>query len=123
MSKIVADFKALSLDAQLQAFSQITAAFTAAKDAKRQELEAQIRALGFKPGEGKKAPTAAVKFRSKSDPARGWAGRGAEPTWLKKEKEETGLPLNAFKVESEKAEPQKATPGKSGPEFLKSPVG
>jgi len=88
MTGIVAAFKGLSLDAQTKAYPQITAAFNAAKDVRRLQLEAEIRALGFKPGEGKKAPTAAVKFRSKSDPAKGWAGRSAEPTWLKKEKEE-----------------------------------
>ena len=34
MSKIVADFKALSLDAQLQTYSEITAVLNAAKDAR-----------------------------------------------------------------------------------------
>jgi DNA-binding protein H-NS len=98
MSKIVTDFKGLSLEAQTEAYPQITAAFNATKDARRQELEAEIRGLGFVPGEGKKPATAAVKFRLKADPSKGWAGRGQEPTWLKQEMKETGLPLESFKV-------------------------
>jgi DNA-binding protein H-NS len=49
------------------------------------------------PGEGKKPAVAAVKYRSKANPANGWAGRGALPTFLKDEMEKTGLPLEAFK--------------------------
>ncbi|WP_445487848.1 hypothetical protein [Rhodopseudomonas sp. RCAM05734] len=48
MSKIITDFKALSLDAQTEAFPAIFAAFNASKDARREELEAQVRQLGFK---------------------------------------------------------------------------
>jgi hypothetical protein len=55
--------------------------------------KAEIRALGVKPGEGKKPPPAAVKYRSLRDPTKTWAGRGAEPTWLKAEMADTG---NAF---------------------------
>lgn len=33
----------------------------------------------------KKPALAAVKYRSKANPANGWAGRGQEPTWLKQE--------------------------------------
>lgn len=98
MTGIVAAFKALSLDAQTEAYPQITAVFNAAKDGRRQELEAEIRALGFKPGEGRKMPTAAVKFRSRKDPSKTWAGRGAEPTWLKQEMQASGLALEAFKA-------------------------
>lgn len=85
MAGIVTAFKALSLDEQTEAYPQITAAFNTAKDARRQQLEAEIRTLGFKPGEVKK-------------PAVGWAGRGAVATWLKDEMAATGLPLEAFKV-------------------------
>jgi hypothetical protein len=70
MSKIVADFKALRLESQLQAYPEITAVLNAAKDARRLQLEAEIRGLDFKPGEGKMAPPAAVKFRSKIDPTK-----------------------------------------------------
>ena len=58
MTGIVTAFKALSLDAQLQAYPEITAALNAAKDARRLQLKAEIRGLGFKPGEGKKRLTA-----------------------------------------------------------------
>lgn len=83
MANIVASFKALSLDEMIEAYPQITALLSAAKDARRLQLEAEIKALGFKPGEGKRPPSAAVKYRSLRDPSKTWAGRGAEPTWLK----------------------------------------
>jgi hypothetical protein len=54
MTGIVTASKALSLDAQSEAYPQITVAFNAAKDARRLQLDAEIRALGFKPGDGKK---------------------------------------------------------------------
>jgi hypothetical protein len=53
MSKIVTDFKVLTLELQLQAYPQITAAFNAAKDARRPQLEAEIRTLGFARARGK----------------------------------------------------------------------
>lgn len=57
----------------------------AAKDARRLQLETEIKALGFKPGEGKRPPSAAVKYHSIRDPTKTWAARGVEPTWLKAE--------------------------------------
>jgi hypothetical protein len=45
MTGIVTAYKALSLEQQTEAYPQITAAFNAAKDLRRQELEAQIRRL------------------------------------------------------------------------------
>jgi hypothetical protein len=74
MTGIVAAFKALSLDAQTEAYPQITAAFNAAKDARRLQREAEIRQLGFRPGEGKKPGATAVKFLSKKDRQRDGAG-------------------------------------------------
>jgi DNA-binding protein H-NS len=53
MTGIVTAFKALSLDAQTEAYPEITAASNAAKDARRLQVEEEIRALGFKPGDGK----------------------------------------------------------------------
>ncbi|WP_424632180.1 H-NS family nucleoid-associated regulatory protein [Bradyrhizobium sp. SYSU BS000235] len=98
MSKIISDFKALNLQQQHEAYPQITAAYNAAKEARRQELEAEIRGLGFKPGEGKRPPSATVKYRSLRDPSKSWAGRGAEPNWLKAEMVESGKSLDAFRV-------------------------
>lgn len=63
MAGIVAAFKALTRDEQSRAFPEITAAFEATKDARRLQLEAEIRALGFKPGEGKRKPDRPVKYR------------------------------------------------------------
>ncbi|TWA97544.1 H-NS family nucleoid-associated regulatory protein [Bradyrhizobium stylosanthis] len=98
MASIVASFKALSLDEMIEAYPQITAFLAAAKDARRLQLEAEIKALGFKPGEGKRPPSAAVKYRSLRDPSKTWAGRGAEPTWLKAEMAESGKSLEAFRA-------------------------
>lgn len=77
---------------------QITALLAAAMDARRLQLEAEIKALGFKPGEGKRKPSAAVKYRSLRDPAKTWAGRGAGPTWLKAEMAESDKFLDAFRA-------------------------
>jgi hypothetical protein len=44
------------------------------KDARRLQLAAEIRALGFKPSEGKKKPDRAVKYR-------GPQGRGLDGGW------------------------------------------
>ncbi|MBR0721800.1 H-NS family nucleoid-associated regulatory protein [Bradyrhizobium manausense] len=98
MASIVASFKALTLDEMIEAYPQITALLAAAKDARRLQLESEIKALGFKPGEGKRPPSAAVKYRSLRDPSKTWAGRGAEPTWLKAEMAESGKSLDAFKA-------------------------
>ena len=48
MSKLVTDFKALTLSQQHETYPAITAAYNAAKDARRVELEAEIKLLGFK---------------------------------------------------------------------------
>ena len=49
---------------------------------RRQELEAQIRALGIKPGEGSKKPERAAKYRGPQGEL--WTGVGAMAGWLKK---------------------------------------
>lgn len=98
MAGIVASFKALTLYEMIRAYPEITAALNAAKDLRRQALEAEIRGLGFKPGEGKRAPPAAVKYRSLRDPSKTWAGRGVEPAWLKAEMAETGKAIDAFRA-------------------------
>ncbi len=75
MHKIVADFRALTLAQQHETFPLITAAYNATKEARRLELEAEIKAMGFRPGRTKK-PLTAVKYRSKADVSKIWAGRG-----------------------------------------------
>lgn len=82
MAGIVAAFKALTLDEQSRAFPEITAAFEAAKDARRLQLEAEIRALGFKPGEGKRKPERPVKYRGPNGEV--WSGTGAMASWLRR---------------------------------------
>jgi DNA-binding protein H-NS len=76
--KVVADFKSLNLSEQHEAYPAITAAYNAAKDLRRQELEREIRDLGYKPGEVRKAPTVA-KYRGPNGEA--YSGRGALPKW------------------------------------------
>jgi len=98
MHRLVTELKYLSLAQQHEVFPDILAAYNAAKEARRQELEAEIKSLGFNPGEGKKPPAVAAKYRSKKDPAKTWAGRGAEPTWLKRELVESDLTLDDFRA-------------------------
>lgn len=95
---IITAFKALPLEQQTSTYQHITAAFSAAKDARRMELEAEIRQLGFRPGDAAKKPPAAVKYRSRKDTTKTWAGRGAEPTWLKTEMAESGLKLEDYRA-------------------------
>lgn len=80
--KVVADFKALKLSEQHEAFPQITALYNAAKEARRLELEAEIKALGFRPGEVMRKPDRAVKYRGPNGET--WSGVGAMASWLKK---------------------------------------
>lgn len=85
MADILTAFKALPLEQQTSAYQHITAAFNAAKDARRQQLEAEIRQLGFVPGEGKKKPERAAKYVGPNGEV--WSGVGAMATWLRKLKE------------------------------------
>jgi len=78
MAGIVASFKALSLDEMIEAYPHITALLAAAKDARRQELEKEIRELGFRPGEARKPP-AVAKYRGPN--GQPYSGRGALPKW------------------------------------------
>jgi DNA-binding protein H-NS len=98
MSKLVGDFKALTLSQQHETYPAITAVYNAAKEVRRLELEAEIRQLGFRPGDAVKKPPAAVKYRSRKDATKTWAGRGAEPTWLKAEMAESGLKLEDYRA-------------------------
>jgi DNA-binding protein H-NS len=95
MTGIVAAFKALSLDAQTEAYPQITAAFNAAKDARRLQLEAEIRALGFRPGDGKKKAGRTAKYVGPNGEV--WSGAGATASWLRKLKE-AGQDVEQFRV-------------------------
>ncbi len=86
MTGIVTAFKALTLEAQTEAaYPQITAAFNAAKDARRLQLEAEIRSLGFKPGEGRKKPERAPRYVGPNGEV--WTGVGAMASVLRKLKE------------------------------------
>jgi DNA-binding protein H-NS len=70
MAGIVATFKGLTLDEMIEAYPQITAALTAARDARRLQLEAEIHSLGFKPGEGKRPPPRPQSSIAAFDPSK-----------------------------------------------------
>lgn len=95
MTGIVAQFKALSLEAQAEAYPQITATFNASKDARRLHLEAEIRALGFKPGEPKKKPGRMPKYVGPNGEV--WTGVGAMASWLRKLKD-AGQDIERYRV-------------------------
>jgi DNA-binding protein H-NS len=97
MTALLTQWKALPLEDQHKLFPQITEVYEAAKDARRQILEAEIRAMGFKPGTGK-AKAAKAKYRSKADASTTWGGTGQMAAWLKKEMQDTGLPVEAFRI-------------------------
>ncbi|MCW0221106.1 MAG: H-NS histone family protein [Prosthecobacter sp.] len=92
---IVAAFKLLRIEQQTSTYEQITAAFSAAKDARRLQLEAEIRSLGFKPGEGKRKPERAAKYRGPNGEV--WSGVGAMASWLRKFKE-AGEDIERYRV-------------------------
>jgi DNA-binding protein H-NS len=92
--KIVADFKSLSLDQQLQAYPEITAALNAAKEARRRQLEEEIRGLGFKPGEAAKK---AVRIKYRGPNGETWSGVGAVASWLRKLKD-AGEDIERYRV-------------------------
>jgi hypothetical protein len=81
MTGIVTALKALSPDAQTEACPQNTAVFNAAKDARRLQPEAEIRSLGFKPGEGRKKPERAPKYVGPNGEV--WTGVGTMASWLR----------------------------------------
>ena len=95
MSKLVSEFKALSLAQQHETYPAITAAYNAAKDARRVELEAEIKLLGFRPGEAIKKPERPAKYRSPAGET--WSGVGALATWLRKLKE-AGEDIEKYRV-------------------------
>jgi hypothetical protein len=96
MTGIVVAFKALSLETQTEAPKSLRPLMPPRT---RADSSSKRRAgLGFKPDEGKKAPATAVKYRSHRDPTETWAGRGAEPIWLKAEMAETGKSIEVFRA-------------------------
>jgi hypothetical protein len=95
MTAIVAQFKALSLAVQLQAYPEITAVPNAAKDARCLQLEAEIRGLGFTPGKGKRKSDRPVKYRGPD--AEVWSGTGAMVSWLRKLKD-VGQDVEAYRI-------------------------
>jgi len=82
MPGIVAAFKALTLDEMIRAYPDITAALVAAKEERRSQLEAEIRQLGFEPGEGKRHPRPPSSIAtSATRPRRGRAAVLNQPSW------------------------------------------
>jgi DNA-binding protein H-NS len=63
---------------------------------RRQELEAQIRALGIKPGEGSKKPERAAKYRGPQGELSTGVGRHGR---LAKEATDAGEDIERFRVQ------------------------
>ena len=72
---------------------QVTEIYDAAKEARRQTLEAEIRALGFKPG------TAKLKAKARYCGPSGevWSGTGQMAGWLRSAKD-AGEDIEAYRV-------------------------
>jgi hypothetical protein len=87
MSKIIADFKVLPLDAQTKAFPQLTSIFNAGKHA-RSRIGSRDTCTRFSSGR-EQVPPAVVKYGDR----RRMGGQRAEPTWLKTETAESAVKL------------------------------
>lgn len=96
MSKLVNEFKALPLAQQHETFPLITAAYNEAKDLRRVELEAEIKAMGFTPGAMAKK-SVRIKYRGPNGEA--WSGVGALAGWLKKLRD-AGEDIERFRVQT-----------------------
>lgn len=96
--KVVSDFKALKLTEMAEAYPLITEAFNQAKERRRQELEAEIRGWGFKPGEAVKKPAATPKYRGPNGEP--YSGRGALPKWATDAGVTTKEGMEQFRVQS-----------------------
>lgn len=78
------DYASMSFD-ELQAIhSEVTAALEAKKDVKRQELLAQLEALGGIPKRQRKESSnrASPKVTHKGPNGETWTSRGTKPRWL-----------------------------------------
>ena len=98
MSPLLTQWKALPLTEQTTLYPQLTEIFEAAKEARRQALEAEIKALGCRPGGVK--PKAKVRYRGPNGET--WAGVGAMASWLKKLKE-SGQDIETYRVDGQRA--------------------
>jgi DNA-binding protein H-NS len=93
MTKLLADWKSLPLEEMHKLYPQVTEVYDAAKEARRQTLEAEIRQLGFKPGTAK--PKAKAKYRGPNGEV--WSGTGQMAGWLKKLKD-AGEDIETFRA-------------------------
>lgn len=104
-------FALLGLEAQAALLPELNQLYATAKQAKVDELKAQLAALGvsYTPrtrGQSKPKPEAPAderakpeaKYRSLVNPTVTWTGRGANPRWLVAEMAETGKPKEAFLI-------------------------
>jgi DNA-binding protein H-NS len=100
------EYDAMSIDELKAIQSAVQAALDAKIEARRAELMQELALLGGSPVKPAAKPKAdgdaraAVKpmYRSKANPSVTWSGRGARAKWLTAEMEESGLPIEAFKI-------------------------
>lgn len=97
------DFSKMSLDELETHVQAAQAELDNRREARRQELIAELEKLGGLPNGAAKKPerkarTPRPKYRSFRDPEKTWSGRGRIAGWLKQEMEETGKPLEDFLI-------------------------
>ncbi|WP_425107191.1 H-NS family nucleoid-associated regulatory protein [Ancylobacter sp.] len=96
-SSALPDFSEMSMAELQELVDAAQAALNEKKDARRQELLAELEALGGVPqathrtrpvsesDDTRTRATPAPKYRSKRDAAVTWTGRGATPRWMREE--------------------------------------
>jgi DNA-binding protein H-NS len=89
-------FKSLPLVQQTAIYPQISAAFNASKDARRLQLEAEIRALGFSQERQRKSRNASRNTGDQTGEV--WSGVGAMASLLLKLKE-AGESIENYRVD------------------------
>lgn len=103
MAKI--DLSTLSLEELTELIDEASGLRANKIEERRKELQrelADLDAIGntLQRNVGSVRTPAKPKYQSKKDLSKTWAGRGATPRWLVAEMEETGKPMDYFRVGS-----------------------
>jgi DNA-binding protein H-NS len=102
LERVVREFDDWEFDKQRELLERLETAHSRKLNERKRQLEAELKRLSEVEvhvnrgsAKGQKVP---VKYRSKIDPSKGWAGRGEKPRWLVDEMAKTKKPLEFFKV-------------------------
>lgn len=112
-----ADLRKLSLSELQTVIDAATRIMNEKRDARREELMAELQKLGGAPGRRgskskvvsdaaparRKSKKAGLKYRSKKDPQNTWSGRGMLPLWMREEMKGTRLAKEDFLIEGSTA--------------------